>query len=63
MYLSELLNKKVVSDEDEKYGKVKDIVISSDRTYPKIEALKIKANGEPYFIPSRYIKKIWGKNS
>lgn len=61
MYLSELLNKKVVSDE-EKYGKVKDIVISSDRTYPKIEALKIKANGEPYFIPSRYIKKITSKN-
>ncbi|MCI5866759.1 MAG: CBS domain-containing protein [Methanosphaera sp.] len=61
MYLSELLNKKVVSDEDEKYGKVKDIVISSDRTYPKIEALKIKANGEPYFIPSRYIKKITPK--
>ena len=58
MYLTELLNKKVFDLNNEDYGKVKDIIISSDRTYPLIEAIKIRANGENYFIPSSNIEKI-----
>lgn len=58
MYLSELLNKSVYDKKNENLGKVKDIVISSDRTYPKIEAIKVKANHENYFIPSKYIDQI-----
>ncbi len=58
MYLTELLNKVVFDKDNESFGKVKDIIISADKTYPKIEAIKIKANGENYFIPSSYIDQI-----
>lgn len=58
MYLTELLSKNVYDKNEEKLGKIKDVVISPNKTYPKIEAIKIKANGENYFIPSSYIKKI-----
>lgn len=58
MYLTELLSKEVYDKNIEKYGKIRDVVIQPDETYPKIEAIKIKANGEYYFIPSSYIEKI-----
>lgn len=58
MYLTELLSKRVYDKNDEKLGKIKDVVISPNKTYPKIEAIKIKANGEFYFIPSSYIAEI-----
>lgn len=58
MYLTELLSKMVYDKNDEKLGKIKDVVISPNKTYPKIEAIKIKANGEFYFIPSSYIAEI-----
>lgn len=58
MYLTELLSKSVYDDNKQKLGKIKDVVISPDKTYPKIEAIKIKTNGEFYFIPSYYISKI-----
>ncbi|MBE6485827.1 MAG: magnesium transporter [Methanosphaera stadtmanae] len=60
MYLTELLTKIVYDSNKEKLGKIKDVVISPDKAYPKIEAIKIKANGEFYFIPSSYIKEITG---
>lgn len=58
MYLTELLNKAVYDKKNDNLGKVKDVVISSSGTYPKIEAIKIKSNGEYYFIPSKYIDQI-----
>ncbi len=58
MYLTELLSKNVFDKDNQKLGKIKDVVISPDKTYPKIEAIKIKANGEYYFIPSSYIEDI-----
>lgn len=58
MYLTELLNKAVYDKQNENLGKVKDVLISSSGTYPKIEAIKIKSNGEYYFIPSKYIDQI-----
>ena len=58
MYLTELLAKNVYDKDQQKLGKVKDVVISPNKTYPKIEAIKIKANGEFYFIPSSYIDSI-----
>ena len=58
MYLTELLNKAVYDKHNENLGKVKDVLISSSGTYPKIEAIKIKSNGEYYFIPSKYIDQI-----
>lgn len=58
MYLTELLNKKVFDNNNENFGKVKDIIISANKTYPKIEAIKIRANGENYFIPSSNIEQI-----
>lgn len=58
MYLTELLNKKVIDKNNENFGKIKDVIISSNKKYPKIEAIKIKANGENYFIPSSNIKNI-----
>lgn len=58
MYLTELLSKNVFDKNEEKLGKIKDVVISSSETYPKIEAIKIKANGEIYFIPSSYIREV-----
>lgn len=58
MYLTELLSKKVFDKNNENFGKIKDIIISSNQKYPKIEAIKIKANGESYFIPSSYIDQI-----
>jgi len=60
VYLTELLTKIVYDSNKEKLGKIKDVVISPDKAYPKIEAIKIKANGEFYFIPSSYIKEITG---
>ncbi|OED30771.1 magnesium transporter MgtE N-terminal domain-containing protein [Methanosphaera sp. WGK6] len=58
MYLTELLSKKVFDKNNDQWGKIKDIIISADKTYPRIEAIKIKANGENYFIPSSYINQI-----
>ena len=58
MYLTELLAKNVFDKNNQKLGKIKDVVISPDKTYPKIEAIKIKTNGEFYFIPSSYIHSI-----
>ena len=58
MYLTELLSKNVFDKNEEKLGKIKDVVISSSEKYPKIEAIKIKANGEIYFIPSSYIREV-----
>ena len=58
MYLTELLTKNVYDKNEVKLGKIKDVVISPDKTYPRIEAIKIKANGEFYFIPSGYIREI-----
>lgn len=58
MYLTELLSKNVYDINQQKLGKIKDVVISPNKTYPKIEAIKIKANGEYYFIPSSYIESI-----
>ena len=60
MYLTELLAKVVFDKNEQKLGKIKDVVISPNKTYPKIEAIKIKTNGEYYFIPSSYIKEITG---
>lgn len=60
MYLTELLTKIVYDKNEQKLGKIKDVVISPDKTYPRIEAIKIKANGEFYFIPSSYIQQITG---
>ncbi|MCD7782264.1 MAG: CBS domain-containing protein [Methanosphaera sp.] len=61
MYITELLSKKVLDASNESYGDVKDVVISSKQSYPKIEALKIKSHGESYYIPSYYIKEITDK--
>lgn len=58
MYLTELLTKNVYDKNNEKLGKIKDVVISPNKTYPKIEAIKIRTNGENYFIPSSYIESI-----
>ena len=61
MYLTELLAKHVYDQNNNKYGKIKDVVISPDKKYPTIEAIKVKANNEFYFIPSSYIEEISSK--
>lgn len=41
MYLSDLIKKQVVNPKDEKVGKLKDVIVSSETTYPIIEAITV----------------------
>jgi CBS domain-containing protein/sporulation protein YlmC with PRC-barrel domain len=56
LYLSEFIKKPVLSPTGEKIGKLKDVIVSSDHSYPIIKALKINTNDKRTLnISWRYI--------
>lgn len=60
MYLTELLSKRVFDKSNKDLGKVRDVIITPDKKYPVIEAIKIKIQGERFFIPSTQVEKVDG---
>ncbi len=59
MYLSDFIKKPVLSPKGEKVGKLKDVIVSSDHSYPIIKALKIDITGKKTInISWRYIGKL-----
>ncbi|WP_048191891.1 magnesium transporter MgtE N-terminal domain-containing protein [Methanobacterium sp. SMA-27] len=56
MYLSDFIKKPVISPTGERIGKLKDVIVSSDHSYPIIKALKISTTGkETINVSWRYI--------
>ncbi len=56
MYLSDFIKKPVLSPTREKVGKLNDVIVSSDHSYPIIKALKINTNDKKTInISWRYI--------
>ncbi len=56
MYLSDFIKKPVLSPTGEKVGKLKDVIVSSDHSYPIIKALEINTNDKKTInISWRYI--------
>ncbi len=46
LYLSDFIKKPVISPTGEKVGKLKDVIVSSDHSYPIIKALKVNTTGK-----------------
>jgi magnesium transporter len=56
LYLSDFIKKPVISPTGERIGKLKDVIVSSDHSYPIIKALKIDTTGkETINVSWRYI--------
>jgi CBS domain-containing protein/sporulation protein YlmC with PRC-barrel domain len=59
LYLSDFIKKPVLSPEGERIGKLKDVIVSSDHSYPIIKALKVNTTGKKTInISWRYIGKL-----
>ncbi|MDD3984803.1 MAG: CBS domain-containing protein [Methanobacterium sp.] len=59
MYLSEFIKKPVISPSGERIGKLKDVIISSDHSYPILKALKINTKDKEIINVSwRYIESL-----
>ncbi len=59
MYLSDFIKKPVLSPTGERVGKLKDVIVSSDHSYPIIKALKVDTPGKKTIkISWRYIGKL-----
>lgn len=59
MYLTEFLKKPVYDKNSRNIGKTTDIIISSKKTYPKIDAIKVKiSHNENIIIPSSNIDHV-----
>lgn len=68
MYLSELIKKPVLNPSGRKIGKLKDVIVSSETTYPIIKAIAVNTSGKNIKnVPWKYIgdmgKKITLKTS
>ncbi len=59
MYLSDFIKKPVLSPTGDKVGKLKDVIVSSDHSYPIIKALKVNTTGKKTInISWRYIGNL-----
>lgn len=59
MYLSDFIKKPVLSPKGERIGKLKDVIVSSDHSYPIIKALKVNTTDKKTInISWRYIGKL-----
>ena len=59
MYLSDFIKKPVLSPTGERIGKLKDVIVSSDHSYPIIKALKVNTTDKKTInISWRYIGKL-----
>jgi len=59
LYLSEFIKKPVISPSGERIGKLKDVIISSDHSYPILKALKINTKDKEVINVSwRYIGSL-----
>ncbi len=59
MYLSDFIKKPVLSPTGDKVGKLKDVIVSSDHSYPIIKALKVNTTGKKAInISWRYIGNL-----
>ena len=59
MYLSDFIKKPVLSPKGERIGKLKDVIVSSDHSYPIIKALKVNTTGKKTInISWRYVGNL-----
>jgi len=59
LYLSDFIKKPVLSPTGDKVGKLKDVIVSSDHSYPIIKALKVNTTGKKTInISWRYIGNL-----
>jgi magnesium transporter len=59
LYLSDFIKKPVLSPTGERIGKLKDVIVSSDHSYPIIKALKVNTTDKKTInISWRYIGKL-----
>ena len=59
MYLSDFIKRPVLSPSGEKIGKLNDVVVSSDHSYPILKALEITVSGKQVRnISWRYLEKL-----
>jgi magnesium transporter len=68
LYVSEFIKKPIVSPDGEKIGKLKDLIVSSDNSYPIIKALSVNTSDKKVItIPWKYVgdlnKEIILKNN
>lgn len=59
MYLSDFIKRPVLSPSGEKIGKLNDVVVSSDHSYPILKALEVNVSGKQVRnISWRYLEKL-----
>ena len=59
LYLSDFIKKPVLSPKGERIGKLKDVIVSSDHSYPIIKALKVNTTGKKTInISWRYVGNL-----
>lgn len=62
MYLSDLIKKAVLNPNGDKIGKLKDVIVSSETTYPLIKAITVNTSGKTVKnLPCSYIEDIGKK--
>lgn len=62
MYLSELIKKPVLNPSGRKIGKLKDVIVSSETTYPIIKSITVNTSGKNIKnVPWKYIGDIGKK--
>ncbi len=62
MYLSDLIKKPVLNPSGEKIGKLKDVIVSSETTYPIIKAMAVNTSGKTVKnVPCNYIGDVGKK--
>lgn len=62
MYLSDLIKKPVLNPGGEKIGRLKDVIVSSETTYPLIKAIAVNTSGKIVKnVPWNHIKDIGKK--
>ena len=58
-FLSEIIKKPVADNAGKTVGKLVDVIVSTDRPYPKVKALSVRtAKGTTLAIPSEQVERL-----